>query len=67
MSCVMQVVAPGGDVTKTTAKAPRGDILGAYPAKFSGSFGSFVEENGAFYTHLQVLLRTAGQSKTFHT
>lgn len=57
-SLIVQVVAPGGDVTKTTDKAQKGGILGAYPAKFSGNSGDFVKENGAFYTYLQVRLLT---------
>jgi len=49
-----QVVAPGGDFSVLTAAAPKGAILGTWPAKFSNDQGSFVVENGAYYSYLQV-------------
>jgi subtilisin family serine protease len=50
----LQVAAPGGDFSQTNSITPSGGVLGAYPAKFSGSDSTYVQENGAYYLYLQV-------------
>lgn len=61
---LVQVAAPGGDVTVTTPSAPQGGIIGAYPAKFSDDYGSFVSQNGAYYAYLQVRSMVTYDSST---
>jgi hypothetical protein len=51
----LQVAAPGGDFGQTSSVSPTGGVLGAYPADFSSSDSTFVQENGAYYAYLQVL------------